>query len=254
MTHPVWTPIFLCSSAFVAGAVNAIAGGGTLLTFPSLLALMGAVAANATSTVALLPGTLAAGFGYRSELAECRRSLWLLWPPSFIGGMIGSLLLLRLPEKVFANLVPWLLVSASVLLLLQRPFVRYFGAHLMQSPSRTTLAAVFFFQFLVGIYGGYFGAGIGILMLSSLAFTGIADIHQMNAVKTVLAGTMNGISVIVLAAGGVVHWKYAAIMALAAIVGGYAGARIGRRLRADYVRVIVVAIGFGVAAYSWMTH
>ena len=113
---------------------------------------------------------------------------------------------------------------------------------------------MFFFQLLVGIYGGYFGAGIGILMLSSLAFVGIPDIHQMNAVKSVLAATMNGVSAVILAYAGVVRWDYAIIMAIAAVIGGYAGARIGRRMRADYVRALVVAIGFAVAIYSWRSH
>ena len=254
MTNPLWSSTLLGSSAFLAGAVNAIAGGGTLLTFPSLLALVSPVTANATSTMALLPGSMAAGLGYRKELAECRDSLRLLLPPSLIGGIIGSILLIRVPEKVFADLVPWLLIIASILLLVQRPLLRYVGAHPHQKPGKRTLVTVFFFQLLVGIYGGYFGAGIGILMLSSLAFVGIPDIHQMNAVKSVLAATMNGISAIILASAGAVRWDYAIFMAIAAIVGGYAGARIGRRMRPDYVRAIVVAIGFAVAIYSWRSH
>lgn len=241
-------------SAFFAGAVNAIAGGGTLLTFPSLLAFINPVAASATSTVALLPGSLAAGLGYRTELAQCRRMLLILLPPSLFGGILGSFLLIRLPERIFANLVPWLLVGASVLLLLQRPIQRFVGAHPHQHPKGATLWSVVFFQLLVGIYGGYFGAGIGILMLSSLAFVGIPDIHQMNAVKSILAATMNGMSVVIFMAAGVIHWKYALLMAVAAILGGYTGARLGRRLRPDYVRVIVVAIGFGVAAYAWVSR
>jgi uncharacterized membrane protein YfcA len=249
----IWPILLVCSSALLAGGVNAIAGGGTLLTFPSLLTLLSPVAANATSTVALLPGSLAAGLGYRKELYECRRNLMLLWPPSLLGGIAGSLLLIRMPEKLFAQLVPWLLVSASVLLLLQRPLLRYIGAHPHSRPSGTTLAVVIGFQFLVGVYGGYFGAGIGILMLSSLAFVGIPDIHSMNAVKNILAATMNGVTAVILGVAGVVVWKYAAVMAIASILGGYVGARLGRRLKPDYVRVIVVSIGFLVAAYSWHT-
>jgi uncharacterized membrane protein YfcA len=254
MTESVWITVFLCSSAFLAGAVNAIAGGGTLLTFPSLLTLLNPVAANATSTMALLPGSLAAGLGYRKELADCRRKLVHLWPPSLAGGIVGSLLLIRLPERVFAGLVPWLLVLASLLLLLQRPVLRWIGAHPHERPSKWTLAAVIFFQFLVGVYGGYFGAGIGILMLSSLAFVGIPDIHHMNAVKNVLAATMNGVTVVILASAGVIVWKYALVMAGATILGGYSGARIGRRVRPQYLRMIVVGIGFAVAAYSWMSR
>lgn len=254
MTESLWSSALLCSSAVAAGAVNAIAGGGTLLTFPSLLALLSPVAANATSTMALLPGSLAAGFGYRKELADCRRDLAYLWPPSLLGGALGSLLLIRMPEKVFAGLVPWLLVSASLLLLLQRPLLRWIGAHPHRRPARGTLATVVVFQFLVGVYGGYFGAGIGILMLSSLAFVGVPDIHHMNALKNILAATMNGVTAVILALAGVVMWRYAVIMAVAAIVGGYAGARMGRRMRPDYVRVMVVVIGFAVAAYSWMAR
>lgn len=253
MTDSLWSLAVLFVCAFFGGAVNAIAGGGTLLTFPSLLAFINPVAASATSTTALLPGSLAAGLGYRSELARCRRMLLILLPPSLIGGILGSFLLIRLSERIFASLVPWLLVAASVLLLLQRPIQRFVGAHPHGQPKGATLWSVIFFQLLVGVYGGYFGAGIGILMLSSLAFTGIPDIHQMNAVKNILAATMNGVSVVIFVAAGIVHWEYAALMAVAAILGGYTGARVGRRLRPDYVRVIVVSIGFGVAAYAWVS-
>jgi len=243
--------ILICAAALLAGVVNSIAGGGTLLTFPSLLTLLSPVAANATSTMALLPGSLSAGFGYRTELRRARHHLLLLWPPSFVGGVIGSLLLVRMPERVFAGAVPWLLISASILLLLQRPLLRYFGAHPHAQPHLRTRLAVMGFQLLVGIYGGYFGAGIGILMLSSLAFLGIPNIHEMNAVKNILAATMNGISAVIFALAGVVVWKYAAIMAVAAIVGGYAGARIARRMNPEVIRMIVVAIGLLVAAWSF---
>lgn len=234
--------------------MNAIAGGGTLLTFPSLLTLLSPVAANATSTVALLPGSLAAGLGFRKELAKNRGTLLLLLPPSFVGGIVGSILLIRMPERVFAAAVPWLLVAASVLLLLQKPLARRLGAKPHTQPSGPRLVGIVIFQLLVGIYGGYFGAGIGILMLSSLAFTGIPDIHGMNAVKSILAATMNGTTALILAWAGVVVWEYALVMAVAAVIGGYAGARIARKMRPDYVRVIVVAIGFGVAAYSWWSR
>lgn len=247
----IWNIVLLCASALGAGAVNAIAGGGTLLTFPSLLTLVSPVSANATSTVALLPGSLSAALGYRAELRQARHHLILLWPPSLIGGVIGSLLLIRMPERIFADAVPWLLITASVLLLVQRPLVRYIGTHPHAKPRRRTRVAVMSFQLLVGIYGGYFGAGIGILMLSSLAFMGIPDINQTNAVKNILAGTMNGTSALVFVMAGVIAWKYAVIMAIAAILGGYAGARIARRLRPDYVRAMVVAIGFLVAVWSY---
>lgn len=251
MPDPIWSVVLVCVSALAAGAVNAIAGGGTLLTFPSLLVLLSPVAANATSTVALLPGSLSAAYGYRAELRRARRHLVLLWPPSLAGGVVGSLLLIRMPETVFARAIPWLLITASVLLLLQRPLMRWLGTHPQAAPRRRTRVVVVFFQLLVGIYGGYFGAGIGILMLSSLAFMGIPDIHETNAVKNVLAATMNGVSAVVFVVAGVVEWRYAALMAAAAILGGYAGARVARRLKPEIVRAIVVAIGFAVAAWSF---
>lgn len=246
------TWVLLCASAFFAGAVNSVAGGGTLLTFSSLLAVLSPVAANATSTMALLPGSLAAGWGYRRQLAQSRDHLLRLWPSSFIGGFIGSLLVIRLPERIFANLVPWLLITASTLLLLQRPLSRWVGAHPHKAPTSGVLAAILIFQLLVGAYGGYFGAGIGILMLSSLAFVGITHIHQMNAVKNVLAATINGITAIIFILSGVIAWKYAIAMAGFAVAGGYTGACLAQKMPAGVVRAIVVAIGFGVAAYSWL--
>lgn len=246
--------LLLSAAAFLAGAVNSVAGGGTLLTFPSLLTVLSPVLANGTSTFALFPGSLAAAWGYRAELAQCKRHMVRLFPPSFLGGIVGSLLVTRMPERIFASLVPWLLVTASTLLLVQKPLSRWVGAHPHKEPTRGTLAAIVFFQFLVGIYGGYFGAGIGILMLSSLAFVGIPDIHHMNAVKSVLAAAMNGVTIVVFATAGAIVWKYAFLMALSATAGGYIGARVARRMPANYIRALVVVIGFGVAAYSWLSR
>ncbi|MBM3787089.1 MAG: sulfite exporter TauE/SafE family protein [Acidobacteria bacterium] len=252
MPESLVTWMILTLAAFAAGAVNAIAGGGTLLTFPSLLTVLGPVAANATSTFSLFPGSLASGWGYRQELAECRKHLIRLLPPSLAGGLLGALLVTRLEERIFASAIPWLLAGASVLLLLQQPLSRWVGAKPHDEPSRNTLIGIVIFQFLVGVYGGYFGAGIGILMLSSLAFVGIPGIHHMNAVKSILAAAMNGISLLIFVLSGNVVWKYALAMALAGTVGGYVGARVARKLKPNVVRFIVVVIGFGVAAYSWL--
>jgi len=248
----VLTWLALCGAAFLAGAVNAVAGGGTLLTFPSLLAVVSPVAANATSTFSLFPGSLASGLGYRQELALCRKHLIRLLPSSLAGGLLGALLVTRLPEKVFASAIPWLLITASTLMAVQQPLSRWIGAHPHDEPSRKTLIAIVCFQFLVGVYGGYFGAGIGILMLSSLAFVGIPDIHQMNAVKSILAAAMNGTSLVIFLLSGAIVWKYAIAMAVAGSVGGYVGARVARKFKPIIIRAIVILIGFGVAIYSWM--
>jgi uncharacterized protein len=221
------TFLLLCLSALAAGAINAIAGGGTLATFPALLTVLSAVPANATSTVALLPGSFASAWAYRKELATARPMLNRLFLPSLLGGIAGAFALTRFPESVFENLVPWLLLTATVLMLLQRPLSKWIGAHPHEAPSRGTVAAVVFFQFLVGMYGGYFGAGIGILMLSSLSFMGIGDIHQMNGIKAILASVMNGIGAAIFVLEGKVVWRYALPMAVASIAGGYVGAPLG---------------------------
>ncbi|HEY3744156.1 MAG TPA: sulfite exporter TauE/SafE family protein [Bryobacteraceae bacterium] len=243
--------IFLALAAFCAGAMNAIAGGGTLLTFPALLAVISPVLANGTSTVALLPGSIASALAYRTELARVRPMLILLFAPSLAGGICGSLMVTRFPEKVFADLVPWLLLLAATLLMLQRPVAKWIGAHPHVKPANSTKAAVIGFQFLVAVYGGYFGAGIGILMLSSLAFMGISDIHEMNALKTVLASLINGVSAVVFIMEGAVVWRFAPVMIVCSIAGGYAGARVARKMPQNVVRSIVIGIGLFVAAYSF---
>lgn len=250
--------ILLCLSAAAGGAVNSIAGGGTLLTFPTLLAVLSgtynpaeaAVIANATSTVALCPGSVAGVWGYRREFEGLQRWVLLLLPSCLIGGALGSILVVVLPAESFEALVPWLILTATLLFALQPLITRWTGIGQQHAPAtRSTTAGVILFQFLVGVYGGYFGAGIGILMLSSLAMIGLADIHRMNALKTLLASVINGTSVLIFIASGKILWPVALAMAAAAIAGGYLGARIARRLNRQFVRGLVVTIGFGLAAY-----
>jgi uncharacterized protein len=251
MTVTPWTFLVLGISAFVAGAMNSIAGGGTLLTFPALL-LTGIhpVMANATSTVALVPGSMAGAWGYRRELETTRRWLALLIPPCIIGGAVGTLLVTELDQKYFSFLIPWLILTATLLFLCQPLLTRITGIGKKHSePAGPTLAAIVSFQFVVAVYGGYFGAGIGILMLSSLPFLGLSDIHRMNAVKTILAACINVVSVAVFAAKGQIVWSLGPVMAIAAIAGGYVGARLARRLKPIYVRRVVIAIGLVLSTY-----
>jgi uncharacterized protein len=245
----------LCVSALAAGAVNSLAGGGTLLTFSALLVVLAplgaeaGVLANGTSTVALVPGSMGGAWGYRRQLARTRRWLLLLVGPSLVGGGVGTLLVTRMPPEYFDHLVPWLLLTAAVLFLAQS-LVRISSADRPASPmSRWSLVLLMIFQFGVAIYGGYFGAGIGILMLSALALMGLGNVHEANALKTVLASCINGVSVIVFVMDGKVDWRYAPPMALAAIVGGYLGAHGSQLLRPTVVRWIIVAIAFGMTGY-----
>lgn len=257
--------VWLCLAAAAAGAINAIAGGGTLLTFPALRftpllaanTVNGSIIANATSTIALLPGSIASAWGYRTELAKCRQWVIVLTLPSLIGGGLGAELLVRGGSRIFDPLVPWLILAAAVMFLLQPAIAKYFRQHAHHGPpAPRLLAAIVVFQFFIGVYGGYFGAGIGILMLSSLSFLGLEDIHHVNALKTYLAFCMNGVSAVLFVVRDQVYWPYGLAMAGAAIVGGYVGARLARTLRPAAVRWIVIVIGFGLAAYyfyrEWM--
>jgi uncharacterized membrane protein YfcA len=247
------TWLWLCLTALAAGMMNSIAGGGTLLTFPALLLVVSPVTANATSTVALVPGSLAGTWGYRREFGKVRRWAILLAGPSLLGGGVGSYLVAQLPEESFKVLVPWLILTAALLFLLQPTLARLTGVGRPHAPpSAWTLGGAMLFQFLVAVYGGYFGAGIGILMLSSLGLMGISDIHHMNALKTFLATCINGVAVTVFVLKGKVDWPLALSMALVAIVGGYLGARLARNMPRHIVRWLVVAIGFGLATYYFV--
>ena len=252
MSDPLWTFPFLCVSAFLAGAMNSIAGGGTLLTFPALTGVVSPAIANATSTVALLPGSFAGAFAYRQELAPSRRFLLRMIGPSLLGGFLGAWLVIE-NEKAFASLVPWLILTAALLFLVQAPIARWLKGHRPDhEPGTLTQTILIGCQLVIALYGGYFGAGIGILMLTTLGFMGVGDIHRMNAVKTFLAAMINGASVVVFVWYDRVNWEYAAMMAGSAILGGYLGARLARRLPAAYVRYAVIVIGFGLSVYYFL--
>ncbi len=227
--------------ALAAGAMNSIAGGGTLLTFPALLAVgLPPVTANATSSVALVPGSFAAWWGYRG-VESTRATLVALGIPSLVGGGAGALLVLATGDALFGKLAPWLILGATLLFVLQD--------RLSHRKRRTaSLGAVVAFQLLVSIYGGFFGAGMGILMLAAHGYLGVEDIHQLNSLKSFCAVCINGVAAVTFIALGRVRWPPAVVMAVASIAGGYAGALLARRVPRIWVKRAVVAIGFAIAA------
>jgi uncharacterized membrane protein YfcA len=226
----------------VAGAVNSIAGGGTLFTFPSLIAAgLSPIAANATSTVSLVPGSGAAMWGYRQEVMKDRRYLLALAAPSLVGGFCGAQLVLASGEALFAKVVPWLILGATVLFALQERITKRIGR------GKASLPAVMFFQLIVSVYGGYFGAGMGILILAALGYLGMDDVHAMNGWKNFAAVCINGVATVTFIAYGRVVWPLAGIMAGGAIAGGYLGARLARRVAQQHVRKAIAVIGFGIA-------
>ncbi len=229
--------------------MNSIAGGGTVLTFPALiLSGMTGLQANGTSTFAMLPGSIAGAWGFRRELKAVRPQLMRLIPPCLLGGIIGSILAISF-EKAFEAIVPWLLLATTVLFLLQKPIQRWTGTGHIGTPTPRTLTFIMSFQFIIAIYGGYFGAGMGILMIATLGFMGFAKLTEVNAVKTVLASIINAVTIVIFIWKGIIIWNLAIPMALAAIVGGYLGARLALKLSKEAVRWVVIAIGVGVTIY-----
>ena len=240
----------VAAAAFVGGIINAIAGGGTLFTFPALVAAgIPPLTANATSTVALLPGALSSMHGYRGELKGMRKWTTRLTIPSLLGGGAGAFLLLHTTNAVFARIVPWLVLAATALFIAQRPVMRWTHRHDDSATSEDALAErgpgpmLLAWQFLIGIYGGYFGAGVGILMLAALGFMGFTNIHRMNGLKNWGGFCMNLVAAATFAVSGIVIWPVALTMAVSATTGGFVGSRLAQRVKQDYVRAFVGIVG-----------
>jgi len=242
-------------AAACAGLVNAVAGGGTLLTFPALVALgVPPLMANATSTVALWPGTLTSFWSYRDALRGARAWTvrWAL--PSLLGGITGAVLLLCTPARNFADSVPWLIWGATLLFILQGPMMRWVVGHAPHVPDGAELlpprTGFLFYQFVVAVYGGYFGAGAGILMLAALGMMGLTNIHTMNGLKNWGGLNINVVAVLIFGVSGIVHWPVALTMAIGSSAGGVLGARLAQRVGQQWVRRAIIAIGIGSGA--WM--
>jgi uncharacterized membrane protein YfcA len=244
----------LVASATAAGAINAVAGGGTLVTFPTLL-LVGTreIIANATSTLALVIGTAGSIFGFRQQMRAIKPWLSRFVPVSLAGGWLGSWLLTHTSNQVFAHLVPFLILFATVLFLAQNAFRRLArpmqGAAARHDHPHVWLATIF--QFAVAVYGGYFGAGIGILMLASLGFLGLSDINEMNALKNVLGSLINLVAAVVFVASGLIDWPKMGIMTVGALAGYWLGAHYSQRLPQQQVRRLITTIGFVMSAVTF---
>jgi uncharacterized membrane protein YfcA len=290
---------FLFLAAFVGGALNAVAGGGSFIALPALLfAGAPAVAANATTTLALWPGSVASALAYRREVAVSRRWLVRLGGVSLVGGLLGGLLLVRTSDTSFLRLLPWLMLLAAATFTFGAPLtarLRHGDTEdLIESglqaeaplpvgtphpaPGTSHLAAgtshpvsgighsarrtprpvpvvpwwVLPLQLVIATYGGYFGGGIGIMMLASLAIAGMTDIHHMNGVKSALAVAINGVALAEFVISGTVLWGPGAVMMAGGIIGGYAGASLARRLRGGSVRVFVIAVAWVMTAYFFI--
>lgn len=239
-------------AAVVAGAINSVAGGGSLISFPSLVAFgQPAILANATNTAALWPGTLSSAVAYRRDTLFHRDLLLTLLVPSMVGGLLGAVVLVITPPELFDHVVPFLVLFATLLFAMRDVIARWTNAAADGEEHVTTAGRAwgFLFQFLVATYGGYFGAGIGILMLGSLSVMGLRDIHRMNGLKTVLGTLINVIAFAFFALKGLVVWNLALLMAVGAIAGGWIGARTARRMDQRWLRAFIIAVGVVVSVW-----
>ncbi len=242
----------------IGGGVNSIAGGGTLLTFPALLGLgIPGIVANATSTVALWPGSAASLAGYRKEVVGVRGWAFRLAVPSLLGGLTGAILLLATSEERFKTLVPWLVFGATVLFAVQKPAAAAIARRLDRLGLENVRAvhpgaAMLAMQFVTAIYGGYFGAGAGILMLAAYGFMGFTNIHQMNGLKNFNGLFFNGIAAATFAAKGLVNWPIALVMAVGSSAGGFLTSRVAQKIPQSWVRNAVTVIGLISAVWLFV--
>ena len=238
--------LLLVGSAFLAGAINSVAGGGTFLTFPALLATgITPICANVTSSIAVFPGNFAAAIAYRDDFKKINEiPLPLTIAVSLIGGWFGATVLMHTPQKTFAGLIPWLILSSTLLF----AFGKQGGEWLRKRLTINKFGLAFLFL-LIGFYGGYFGAGIGILTLAVMGLLGMTDINKMNASKTILTGMMNLAAVTNFLFNTSVYWHGMILMTISCIIGGYVGAAVARKIPQKVVKMIVIGIGVTLTIY-----
>ena len=240
----------LTLAAAAAGLINAVAGGGTIITFPVLLFFGTApIVANATSTLALVIGTAGSIFGFRGQIAAVRPWLPRFVPVSLAGGLLGSILLTHTGNENFARLVPFLILFATVLFFAQGAFRRFATVEAAEGTRHIVIAVIF--QFVVSVYGGYFGAGIGILMLASLGFLGLTDIHEMNALKNVLGSLINVVAATWFVISGLIDWPKAGVMTVGALAGYFLGAHYSQRIPRAWVRPLITGIGLVISIVTF---
>jgi len=272
LSVPFAHPVFLFFAALVAGTLNSVAGGGSFISFPALLFCgISPIAANATNTTALWPGTVASTVAYRKEFTpDVRRLLPPLLITGVIGGVLGATILLHTPQATFMRVVPWLLLGATLVFILSGPMtsrinawtraraIEHAAEALGDAPaashkrSRALMAAGLFLELLLAIYVGYFGAGVGILVLALLALLGMENIHAMNGVKTLVVSVVNGVALLTFFWARVIVWPQALLMVVGASLGGYAGAYFAQRMNPQHVRWFVIAVGFAMSAYFFL--
>ena len=255
----IWQYLLIFVSALLAGGLNGIAGGGSFILFPVLMFVgIPPIAANATNSIALLPGTLASAGAYRREFSQDKRSLIQICGLGLIGGLAGAILLLKTPPEVFLRILPYLLLTATLAFAFSNQLRAWVEAQQSQFSRFKALQSglVTLLQLVVAIYGGFFGGGMGILFLATFALMGMSNIHRMNAYKTLLTSCINAIAVIPFVLAGVILWKEGAIAAIGAVIGGYISAFYAQKIAPILIRRFVIGIGSVMTLYffvkSWL--
>jgi uncharacterized protein len=250
------TIIFLFVAGALGGALNSVAGGGSFIAFPALLFTgVPPIPANATNTIALWTGAAASGGAYRKRLDVSRRVMTPLLAASLMGGLLGAYLLLKTPAQTFMRVLPWLTLGATLLFAFGKRLAGGRGSVIEHETTGAALVGATLFQFCVAVYGGYFGGGMGIVMLAMLAILGMTDIHAMNALKSLMGFVINGVAVVTFIVARAVYWRHGVIMIVGGILGGYLGAHYAMKLPQVWIRWFVVAVGAGMTVYFfWKSY
>ena len=249
----VTNAIFLFVAAVLGGGLNAVAGGGSFIAFPALLFTgVAPVPANATNTLALWVGVTASGGAYRKRLRTSRRVMVPLIATSVVGGIAGAFLLIKTPAQTFLHVLPWLMLAATLLFAFGKHLTGRISAGISHDASNRALIGANIFELIVAVYGGYFGGGIGIMNLAMLAAMGMTDIHEMNALKVVLGGVINGVATVMFIALGAILWPQAIVMTVGATLGGYASAHYAQKLPQSWIRALVIVVGASMTIYFFI--
>ena len=261
-----WRLPWLIFASFLGGALNAVAGGGSFLTFPAMLGVgLGPIQANATNTVALWPGQLTSIAGYRDEVRKHKSLAVKMGLAGLVGGSVGAIILLNTPAKTFISLVPWLLLFAAIVFAVSDPVMKYLqrraearsgvAIESAEAKAERNYWPLAFATVVICFYIGYFGAGAGFLIISLLSVFGFQDLNEMNAMKVVSTTMANGMACILFAFSGKVEWHWCLSAMVSCALGGYLSARISQKLDQRFLRILVVVIGLGMAAYFfWRNH
>jgi uncharacterized protein len=250
------TIVFLFLAGALGGALNSVAGGGSFIAFPALLFTgVPPIPANATNTIALWTAAAASGGAYRKRLDVAGRVMIPLLSASTIGGLVGALLLLKTPAHTFMRVLPWLTLGATLLFAFGKKLAGGRTSALEHESTSAALVGATLFQLCVAVYGGYFGGGMGIVMLAMLAALGMTDIHSMNALKSVMGFVINGVAVVTFIIKGAVYWRQGIIMIVGGIAGGYLGAHYAMKMPQVWISWVVVLVGAGMTGYFfWISY